>query len=158
MARYIDADSLLEQISKKKCEVGKIRYLDGFNDGLMRVRSIISAAPTADVVPKSEVERLKRAYEGSQNTIKGLTEMIREKNKELTKLETPLELHYGEKSLNNLIAEQRADVAREIFEEIESKKMFLKDCVGNMGVVVLFKDISELKKKYTGEKEDEQIH
>lgn len=59
MARYVDADSLLEQISKKKCEVGKIRYLDGFNDGLMRVRSIISAAPTADVVPKSEVEKLK---------------------------------------------------------------------------------------------------
>ena len=58
MARYIDADSLLEQISKKKCEVGKVRYLDGFNDGLMRVRSMISTAPTADVVPKSEVVRV----------------------------------------------------------------------------------------------------
>ena len=60
MARYIDADSLLEQISKKKCEVGKIRYLDGFNDGLMRVRHIISTSPTADVLPKSEVDDLKR--------------------------------------------------------------------------------------------------
>ena len=43
----------------------------------------------------------------------------------------------------------KTDVASEIFAEIESKKMFLKDCVGNMGIVVLFKDIAELKKKYT---------
>lgn len=42
----------------------------------------------------------------------------------------------------------RRKLASEIFAEIESKKMFLKDCVGNMGVVVLFKDITELKKKY----------
>ena len=143
MARYIDADDLKAVIKANDWSNPAVPDVVGI---------IIDRRQTADVVPKSEVERLKRAYEGSQNTIKGLTEMIREKNKELTKLETHLELHYGEKSLNNLIAEQRADIAREIFEEIESKKMFLKDCVGNMGVVVLFKDISELKKKYTEEK------
>ena len=126
MARYIDADSLLEQISKKKCEVGKIRYLDGFNDGLMRVRSIISAAPTADVVPKSEVVL------ASSDAVKMLIEC------------------HGYALTHD--ADIKKEVARETFAEIESKKMFLKDCVGNMGVVVLFKDISELKKKYTEEK------
>lgn len=84
--------------------------------------------PTADVVPKSEVEKLKSDLlvwkQNRFNIFQRLEcyEMTRQK------------------------------IAREIFEEIESKKMFLKDCVGNMGVVVLFKDISELKKKYTEEK------
>lgn len=145
---------MAEYIDREKIFPNGVFYVSAENpeSSLTELINRICNLPTADVVPNSEVERLKRADEGSQKTIKGLTEMIREKNKELTKLETHLELHYGEKSLNNLIAEQRADIAREIFEEIESKKMFLKDCVGNMGVVVLFKDISELKKKYTEEK------
>ena len=42
-----------------------------------------------------------------------------------------------------------SEVAREIFEEIESKKIFLKDHIGNLGIVVRLKDIAELKKKYT---------
>ena len=55
MARYIDADLLLERLNKKRSEVAKIRYTEGFNDAIMRVRSMISSASTADVVPKSEV-------------------------------------------------------------------------------------------------------
>lgn len=69
MTRYIDANVLLEQISKKKCEVGKTRYIDGFNDGLMRVRSMISTAPTADVVPKSEVAKEFTCFVGDPHNV-----------------------------------------------------------------------------------------
>ena len=124
MVRYIDADSLLEQISKKKCEVGKIMYLDGFNDGLMRVRSVISAAPTADVVPKSEVERLKEQIEGLQSR------------------NNFLEIEY--KNQGNLFWARvngvKSEVAREIFEEI--------DILGTYNPTLY----AELKKKYTEEK------
>ena len=51
-------------------------------------------------------------------------------------------------ALYNAGYRKASDVAREIFEEIESKKMFIKDHVGNMGIVVMLKDIAELKKKY----------
>lgn len=50
MARYIDANLLLEQLNKKKLEVGKVRYVEGFNDAIMRVRSMISSSATADAV------------------------------------------------------------------------------------------------------------
>lgn len=50
MRRYIDADKLMEQVAKKKPEVAKVRYIEGFNDAIMRVRSIIHSASTADVV------------------------------------------------------------------------------------------------------------
>ena len=50
-----------------------------------------------------------------------------------------------------------SDVAREIFEEIENKKIFLKDHAGNIGIVVMLKDIAELKKKYTDCYVDRQI-
>lgn len=57
MARYIDADLLLERLNKKKSEVAKARYTEGFNDAIMRVKSMISTAPVVDVAPKSEVVR-----------------------------------------------------------------------------------------------------
>ena len=46
MARAIDADKLLEQLQKKKCGTANKRYTEGFNDCLMRVRSMIHSAPT----------------------------------------------------------------------------------------------------------------
>ncbi len=49
-SRYIDADILMEQVTKKKPEVAKVRYTEGFNDAIMRVRSMIHSAPAADVV------------------------------------------------------------------------------------------------------------
>lgn len=42
-----------------------------------------------------------------------------------------------------------SDIAREIFEEVDSKKLFVRDRVGNMRAVVLFEDIAELEKKHT---------
>ena len=49
---------------------------------------------------------------------------------------------------------KQSEVAREIFDEIENKKRFLQDHAGNIGVVVILKDIAKLKKKYTERKED----
>ena len=47
--RSIDADKLMEQVTKKKPEAAKARWTEGFNDAIMRVRSMIHSAPTADV-------------------------------------------------------------------------------------------------------------
>ena len=44
-----------------------------------------------------------------------------------------------------------SEVAREIFEELEKEKLFVRDRIGNMRDVVLFEAIDELKKKYTKE-------
>ena len=58
--------------------------------------------------------------------------------------------------LNRQGYRKASDVAREIFAEIENKKIFLKDHAGNIGIVVRLKDIAELKKKYTEEAIDEE--
>ena len=108
MARYIDADALLNNLPDD------LPYKAS-------VKRVLMQAPTADVVPKSEVAILNvqlEAMRGAANSYK---------------------MHY-EKA--------KAEVAREIFEEIESKKIFLIDRVGQMGIVVRIKDIAELKKKY----------
>ena len=46
---YIERGVLLEQLNKKKAETGKMRYTEGFNGAIMRVRSMVSSASTADV-------------------------------------------------------------------------------------------------------------
>lgn len=48
---YIERGALLEQLNKKKAETGKMRYTEGFNDAIMRVRSMVDSASTADVAP-----------------------------------------------------------------------------------------------------------
>ena len=58
------------------------------------------------------------------------------------------------KNLSKMGYRKAADVERDFFEEIESKKLFVRDRVGNMRVVVLFEDIAELKKKYTETEKD----
>lgn len=50
MARYIDADDLQAQLERKKAGIANQRYTDGWNDCMMRVKSMVSTAPTADVV------------------------------------------------------------------------------------------------------------
>ena len=46
MARAIDADYLMERLNKKKAGPANKRYTEGFNDCLMRVRSMVHSMPT----------------------------------------------------------------------------------------------------------------
>lgn len=49
--RLINADALMEQLEKKRSGPGNQRYTEGFNDALMRFRSMIHSAPTIDAEP-----------------------------------------------------------------------------------------------------------
>lgn len=51
MPRYIDVDELQVRLERKKADVAKQRYTEGWNDCMMRVKSMVSKAPTADVAP-----------------------------------------------------------------------------------------------------------
>ena len=49
--RYIDANALQEQLERKKAGIANQRYTEGWNDCMMRVKSMVSKAPAADVAP-----------------------------------------------------------------------------------------------------------
>ena len=51
MSRCIDADALQAQLERKKAGVANQRYTEGWNDCMMRVKSMVSTAPTVDAVP-----------------------------------------------------------------------------------------------------------
>lgn len=51
MARYINADALQVQLERKKAGVANQRYTEGWNDCMMRIKSMVSKAPTVDAVP-----------------------------------------------------------------------------------------------------------
>ena len=50
MAEYIEREALMEQLGKKKAGIADKRYTEGFNDALMRFRSMVHSAKAADVV------------------------------------------------------------------------------------------------------------
>ena len=97
--RYIDADKLIEMCKRQiECEWNTIAAPGSWADAFQDFSDLVEQTPTADVVPRSEVEKLE---------------------------------------------ETRADVAREIFEEIN---VIWSE---SYSVGEFFEDIAELKKKYT---------
>lgn len=51
MAEYIDRGALQAALVRKQCGAANQRYTDGWNDCLLRVKSMVSKAPTSDVAP-----------------------------------------------------------------------------------------------------------
>lgn len=112
--RYIDADALIKKI-----------YPMGIGDGkytinAKAVKLAIDNAPTADFVPKSEVERLENTY----------SRAVRKADKKA------------------IVAIQNAkqEVAREIFEEID---ILIDDWKhSRIQSIQFIAELAELKKKY----------
>ena len=133
MARYIDADL----IPYVKSENG---VLDDF-----AYRYDINEIPTADVAPKSEVERLVDKWIGSgeltpdEKTLR-LIEALRDEAKRY-------ERYYFNHEYDKLIAEAKAEVARAILDEIEKEIDSIRGM--NFAMQSLDHFIAELKKKYT---------
>lgn len=46
--RPIDADALMERLTRKKAEVANKRYTEGFNDAILKFRSMLHSEPTLD--------------------------------------------------------------------------------------------------------------
>jgi hypothetical protein len=49
--RLIDGDEVMNRLTKKKPGVANNKYTDGYNDAIMRFRSMIHGSPTIDAVP-----------------------------------------------------------------------------------------------------------
>lgn len=52
MSDYISRSDLMAQVNKKKADPATKRYTEGFNDAIMRVRSMIHSAPDVGIVAK----------------------------------------------------------------------------------------------------------
>lgn len=51
MDKYINQQTLQNALERKQCGPANQRYTDGWNDCLLRVKSMVSKAPAADVAP-----------------------------------------------------------------------------------------------------------
>lgn len=147
MARYIDADALIENIKRVYCtdcnNYNEVRCRACGTDDAM---AMIEDAPTADVAPRAEVEEL--IYKLECLLCHATGGKLSKHTYDLKTMETAVTDY-----INESYSDGMAEVAKEIFEEIASKQITIVDHVGTMGVVVLLKDIFELKKKYTGGEE-----
>ena len=138
MARYYESEALIEFVKQNTPNMN--------GETTMKcVEFAIKNAPTADVVPKSEVDRLVDKWIGSgeltpdEKTLR-LIEALRDEARRY-------ERYYFNHEYDKLIAEAKSEVAREIFEEIE--RMCI-DTFGNFNHRVF----AELKKKYTEASDD----
>ena len=51
MSEYIEREALQTALVRKRCGFANQRYTEGWNDCLLRVKSMVSKAPAADVAP-----------------------------------------------------------------------------------------------------------
>ena len=137
MARYIDLDD--KKFPKRYDDLGD--FARGWNACLGTIYKL----PTADVAPKSEVERLTvelDAMRGAANTYKMHYENAR---KEIERLKD-----YNTGVAFNHYFDGRKEVAREIFEEID--ELIFQHGRGDLADKYFYLAMDELKKKYTEEK------
>lgn len=59
MDKYINQQTLQNALERKQCGPASKRYTDGWNDCLLRVKSMVSKAPAANVAPIEALERLR---------------------------------------------------------------------------------------------------
>lgn len=161
--RYIDADALKEEINSLSVTITGGR-LDGkkFFGEIMKwyinsILRIIDEQPTADVVPNSEVENYKQVAEYQQK-------LAMDRYFEIKRVEEEIEtLKDANEHLAVMLEEAKQEVVREIFEEIE-KLLKSQEAINKYKSIevvdLVFQDylpmqVAKLKKKYTGEKDNE---
>ncbi len=122
MPRYIDVDALLEAVKGRRLIFEENTPVEeAIAEQVSVFEEAIEELPAADVVPKSEVERLK-------------------KERDEYKKHVDSDIIY--------VHRIKADVAREIFEEIENLSVDTVDDWGNDVRIISDIDFAELKKKY----------
>ena len=153
MARYIDADKLIAHLvdEKERCPNDEIEYpiSYGCRLGLQGAISFAETQTTADVVPKSEVERLEtevRLLTENSISAKYPCHVLCSKGLILTK---------SLEEYDKLLADISSEVAREIFEEIEEDCLDfpMYDC--DIQIILDKGRYNELKKKYTEDQNNE---
>ena len=146
MARYIDADALIECI-----DIVRVRspHLICFSKN--EVKNMIDQQPAADVVPKSEVDQLKKALEAQDAEYsQALHDKAREYNMVVDKicLEHRAEYARLHEAHQEELAKAKREVARKVIAEVNLlvSKYSLEPnySMGQMEI-----DLSELEKKYT---------
>lgn len=134
MARYIDVDALKLDIDLSKGA--------SVLDMALGVIKAVKEAPTADVVPKSEVailtaqnmalENAKYELQHELNKYKGVENIIKDNMGKL---------------ISAAINGAKQEIAREIFEEIDT--MIFGTILPNDCAIISIAKLAELKKKYT---------
>ena len=122
MPRYIDADALLQRLPDDLPYKGS-------------VKRVLMQAPTANVVPMPECNVCMRK---KTETIEDLQMFVSESHDAIEKLMN---------ATDKVICEAKADVAREIFEEIDILVYDYKHCY--IQSIQFIAELAELKKKYT---------
>lgn len=152
MARYIDADAAVEEARLAYCKDcnsynGVICRSCGFDDAM----SYIDGYPEADVVPKSEVDQLKKALAAKDAEYdQALQDKARECNMviDMIRLEHRAKLALLHSSHEQELAKAKRDIARKVIAEVDLliSKYHLEPyySVNDMEI-----DIAELSKKYT---------
>ena len=127
MARYIDANKLCEGLK----DMARYQMRDK-QSTILGVVSTIENYPTADVVPRAEVEELIRENESLAKTVNEASELIRKLRSKVAPTVSKME-------------QVRNEIIRDIFDEIE-------DVLDNIGYFDEL-DFKSLKKKYTERRE-----
>lgn len=137
MARYIDEELLLQKLSRMidYCEKNKDKTFNALNV-LFQVGDAIMDCPTVDVVPRAEIEKLHEVIFKKEDLMQKIAE---ERNKYADELEVV-------KDINEHL---KAEVAREIFEEIEKQSIY-HFAMRTYSISEL--KLAKLKKKYTEDK------
>ena len=144
MARYIDVDlEVSDYVTVWDCDCSE------FGKQTVIAVDDLQYLPTAEVVPKSDVDRLEGELIVERTRRENAVDAYHDAKAEVDRLQAEIEtLKDNNEHLAVLLEEAKQEVSREIFAEIESMliRYTFDDDYISLGIIDEF---SELKKKYT---------
>lgn len=143
MARYIDADVLVNQmLSHYRALVDEYgerdAYVSGYDDSI----DTIQGFPTADVVPRSELENLKYTLLGVMHSVDKWLDGDELEQDEVNRAAT-----MREKTLR-IVENVRGEAAKEILKKVDDV-LWKHKLSGHINIDSIHNDIEKLKKEYT---------
>ena len=146
MARYIDADELYKATQKRIAEANEARMAvvdDEFLD-------LIDDAFTEDVAPRAEIDKLQEVNADLNESLRLACEGNKDLQAEVDRLRFNLNAVLDER------AEDKAEVAREIFEEIKDQLRGIfdffrqdNDIRESCAIMFAISEVDKIEKKYT---------
>lgn len=162
MAEYIEREALMGVLDDAKYAVPSNDFQRGVNASVEVLTKEVKYLPTADVVPKSDYDAVVSAVDNSTKEFLKLHDTYQEQKAEIERLNQILDsyaLQYGTVTVKQAVMDKaKAEVAREIFAEIEERLLPSNTSGEYRGDSIewfdyydlhLAEDIAELKKKYT---------
>lgn len=126
--KLIEANAFLQRLQKKKSGPANAKFTDGFNDAIMRVRSMVHSEPAVELECLTIVKELRKDKE----MLQALVDSLKVENKELSNAVKRAQRQAKEGESHRKNTAMAAKVVRDKLTQLQMRNKEIKESYGDV--------------------------